>query len=99
MAIRISTSQGGGKIEELSYTRCSTNLQLTVKIWSIIKWHLCSSVIFLFLVILIQNAYSVTLVIMASVQILDCLFNVIYFELAKSQPDIKDIKDTFIMLS
>lgn len=32
----------------------------------------------------------------ASVQILDCLFNIMSFELAKSQPNIKG---TFIMLS
>ena len=53
-------------------------------------------VIFLFLVILTQKAYSVTLLVVASVQILACLFNIMSFELAKSQPNIKA---AFIMLS
>lgn len=47
------------------------------------------------LVILIQNVCSVTLVIVAPVQILGCLFNTVYL-LAKSQPNCKD---TFIMFS
>ena len=42
------------------------------------------------------NAYSVTLVTVASVQILDRLCNIMSFELAESQPNIKA---TFIMLS
>lgn len=47
-------------------------------------------VLFFSLVILIQNAYSVTLGIVASDQIFDCVFSAVFFELAKSQSDFKD---------
>lgn len=46
--------------------------------------------------VLLQIAFSATLVIVASVQILGRLFNGVHFELAKSQ---LNFKDTFIILS